>query len=478
MARFNKPASDETRTDNLAGGEAFIQSPKLEFVSILLTSFVKDQYYRSAGESLDRVRELMNALPDKMFAAKAAIYARTKFCMRSITHVVAAELANMVKGFPWMKKFLDKIIYRPDDMMEILSYYYNQFKKPETNAMRKGFASALQRFDEYAISKYKGEGKDVSLVDIVNLVHPKPTEALTKLIKGTLKPAETWETKLTKAGQDAETEEDKAELKGKAWKDLVLEKKIGYFALLRNLRNILQQAPEVVDAACEMLVDEKLIKKSLVLPFRFTTAMDELGAVSGSRKIVQAINNAVEISLNNVPKFEGRTLIALDHSGSMMGRPLQIGSLFAAVLAKTNDVDMMIFQEDAKYVGINPADSLATIANQLMNGESGGTNFHAIFERADKPYDRIIILSDMQGWMEGGLGQRGGQPGPTLAAYKKQFGVNPHVYSFDLQGYGTLQFPEPQVYCLAGFSDKVLDIMKVLEQDKDALIHEIEKVEL
>ncbi|MDE1770632.1 MAG: hypothetical protein KGI28_08800, partial [Thaumarchaeota archaeon] len=45
---------------------------------------------------------------------------------------------------------------------------------------------------------------------------------------------------------------------------LIKERKIGYFALLRNLRNISEQAPEIMNEALEMLVDEKLIKSSLV----------------------------------------------------------------------------------------------------------------------------------------------------------------------------------------------------------------------
>ena len=40
-------------------------------------------------------------------------------------------------------------------------------------------------------------------------------------------------------------------------------------------------------------------------------------------------------------------------------------------------------------------------------------------------------------------------------------------YSFDLAGYGTLQIPQKDVYCLAGFSDKIFDIMKYYESDKN-----------
>ena len=39
-------------------------------------------------------------------------------------------------------------------------------------------------------------------------------------------------------------------------------------------------------------------------------------------------------------------------------------------------------------------------------------------------------------------------------------------------------FPERNVYALAGFSEKVFDVMALLERDREALVHEIEAVKL
>lgn len=475
MSKFNTKNTTQTKTTNLAGGEAFIESPQLELVSLLLTSFVKDQFYRSSTEAITQLQTLIDANSDKRFVAKAAIYARTKFGMRSISHVVAAELATRVKGEIWTKNFFDKIIHRPDDMTEILAYYYALGRKNEPNALKKGFASAFARFDEYQLAKYKKEGSAVSLIDVANVVHPQHSVAIEKLIKGTLKAAETWENKLTKAGQDGETEEQKDQLKADVWKQLVKTKRIGYFALLRNLRNILEQAPEILDEALEMLVDTKLVQQSLVLPFRFTTAMEEIGKINteGVRKVVVALNKALDISVANVPKFDGKTLVIVDESGSMEGQSSQIASLFAAILYKSNDADLMMFQEDARYVTLNPTDSTLTLSSQIDKlHRGGGTNFDAPLQEANRAYDRMIFLSDMQGWMAANA------PTGTLAQYKTRTGANPKIYSFDLAGLGTLQFPQNNVYCLAGFSDKVFDIMKLLEQDRNALITEIEKIEL
>lgn len=476
MSRFNTP-QQTTKSENMAGGLSYKQSPELELVSILLTSFANDQFYRSANETFGKLISLVID-SDKEFVAKAAVYARTKFGMRSITHVVASELALHISGKEWAKDFYNAIVYRPDDMMEILSYHVTKNGKIP-NSMKKGFAKAFDRFDKYKLAKYRGDGKGFKLIDVVNMVHPVPNErnaeAINALVKGELKSFDTWESELSKAGQNAEGEEDKAVQKKEVWINLIRENKLGYFALLRNLRNIIEQAPEIITEALEQLVNENAIKKSLVLPFRFLTAYEEIQKLTNGkivRDVLVALNKAVDISVNNVPKFDGETLVVLDESGSMSGmsgKPSTIGSLFSAVLIKSNNADFITFSDMARYRNVNPLDSTITVAGSIKFS-SGGTNFHSIFQTANKKYDRVIILSDMQGWI--------GYNTPTkeFNEWKRRTGANPFVYSFDLNSYGSMQFPENNVFCLAGFSEKVFDIMKLMEQDKKALVNEIKKI--
>jgi 60 kDa SS-A/Ro ribonucleoprotein len=492
MGKFNSPTlsrprviDGRTKTVNLAGGEAYQESPKLELASLLLTSMVQDQFYRSEGDQLTRLGELVDQVPPT-FAAKAAVFARNEYGMRSITHALAGELAARVKGQPWAKDFYAAVVRRPDDITEILSYYLSRNGKPLPNSLKKGLARAFGKFDGYQLAKYRGEGNGLSLVDAVNLVHPRPTDknaaALSQLVNGTLRLAQTdtWESALSAAGSSASA-------KAEAWEQLLRERKIGYFALLRNLRNIEEQAPGWIPVAAELLQDENLIRKSLVLPFRFTTALDQVT----DTRLIQAINGAVDISLANVPTFDGSSLIVIDHSGSMGGPYAYYGGrreavnwnsnqlkgdLFAAALFKANSADVMVFGTDAGYVqGLNPSDSTLTVAKQIAFTDppgGHGTNFPAIFGRAKKGYDRIVIFSDMQGWI--------GYDTPEVAhrAYRDRWSADPFIYSFDLAGYGTLQFPEPKVFALAGFSEKTFDVMKALEADRQALVHKIEAVQL
>ncbi len=415
MSRFTTKATSTKKvpdTKNFAGGEAYSQTLELELISILLTSFASDSFYRSSGDNFNRLNDLIQVC-DKEFVARAIVYARREFGMRSITHVAAAELAKYISGLPWAKEFYNAIVYRPDDMSEIISYYQTYCAKPNgaskrgkvtiPNAMKSGFAMALGKMSAYSLAKYKGEGKSLKLVDIVNMVHPFPTidngfvtvngmdyfnaiskterdklingevildesgiitmnadkqrkywnalaagnakevywkiSALSALVLNLLSPPETWEVELTRVGQLAKSQEDKDKLKSAIWTKLLKEKKLKYLALLRNLRNIIEQAPDMVHEACAQLTDRDTIKQSLIFPFQYATAFEQINLLNGSpaRTVLMALNKAVDISCQNVPKFDGETLVVLDDSGSMTERcndkstntPAKIGALSA-----------------------------------------------------------------------------------------------------------------------------------------------------
>jgi 60 kDa SS-A/Ro ribonucleoprotein len=480
MSRFNT-ATTGTQTTNLAGGAAFSEDPKTELISLLSTSFGDDKFYRTHTETFERLKHLL-LINDKLFAAKALIYARKELGMRTITHVGAAELAKHVSGSDWAKRFFEAVIHRPDDMSEIVAYVKSKNEKV-SKAMQKGFAAAFGKFDAYQLAKYRGEGKETKLVDLVNILHPKANdknrEALFKLMKGQLVSTGTWEAELSAAGPNEEA-------KGQAWDTLITTRKLGYLALLRNLRNIVQQSPGSIPTALDMLTDEKLIRKSLVLPFQYLTAFDEIAKIdlgSVGRTILGAIDKAATISLGNLPPFEGETLVVLDVSGSMTSAmvngmkrtPAEVGSVFAAALCLGTNADLMVFSDYAGYVTYAPNTPVLTFAKQIPFN-SGGTNFPSVFAKASRKYERVIILSDMQGYQSHNYGY--GQKGFREAAqeYKRRFNCDPRIFSFDLAGYGQLMLPEKNVFCLAGFSDKTIQLIAQLDKDPKALVNAVEAV--
>jgi len=496
MARFNQAQSLAAMTVNQAGGEAFAKSPKLEVATLLLASFVQDQFYRSASDQLKRLVPLIQQAGPE-FSAKAAVYARREFGMRSITHAMAAEVAKASTREPWLKDFFAAVVYRPDDITEILSYYTARYGTGEPKRFRKaprafirGLARAFDRFDTYQLAKYRGEGKSLSLADAMNLLHPTPTEknrtALAALAGGKLKSTSTWESALTQAGQvQAEVPEQKlaavAEAKKQAWLDLLKDDKLGSLALLRNLRNILEQSPEALPAALAQLQDAQRIRHGKVMPFQYATAYQEFAGKPGKevQEVMGALSNAATIACANVPAYDGRCLVALDMSGSMSGKPYAIGSLFACVMVLAWKADLMLFSSQGKWAVLTPGTPLLVAADALKHQFSGGgTNYAPIFG-THRPYDRIVILSDGEAWMGHVAANR------HLKEYRAaryivdgvESKVDPQVFWFDLAGGGTMQFPERNCYVIGGFSEKVFDLLGKLGEDPQLLVNTIEALD-
>lgn len=126
----------------------------------------------------------------------------------------------------------------------VACYFAHNPGKPLPNAIRKGFKQVLENSDEYTLAKYQGKDKTVSLVDLVNLVRPKPSEKMAevfkKLMNGELKQFNTVEDKNTKTGQEVAAKVKSGEItetqavqelkdaKQENFKTLIEDKVIGY----------------------------------------------------------------------------------------------------------------------------------------------------------------------------------------------------------------------------------------------------------
>ncbi len=471
-------------TINEAGGAAFTLTPQLELVTLLSASFCTQGFYRGANAVIDQIVKLVQSgsIPAE-FVAKAAIYARDTLNMRSITHVCAAALARCLSGANWGAKFYDKIVVRPDDAIEIAAFYAanlaeqtDKGRKKFPAAMKKGFAKALTRFDEYQLRKYKGQAGRLSLVDVMRIAHAKGP-LMDKLAKDELAVANTWETRLSSGDEE----------KGAVWTDLLKEGKLGYMALLKNLRNISEQGDDATMAlALEQLVDPTRITKSRVLPFRFYTAYKTIQREGGgNRQLLAAISEACDISCGNIANvLQGRTLVAVDTSGSMTQQCagsrvlscMEAGLLFGAAIFKAIEgSEVMVWADHAETLSINPRMPLidiAEVARRESNRVGCGTNMGSIFERAAAGYDRFVIFSDMNSWW-----------GTSPEDARRHYGGNPWVHTFNLASDTSSQFDladmrRNKASRLSGFSEKVLQMLEGIEQDPEVMLKAIEAVEL
>jgi 60 kDa SS-A/Ro ribonucleoprotein len=464
MSRFNEKKPSNITT-NYAGGIAYKHSPEMELVVSCLTTFLEDKFYESGDTRIQRIKELIKKVKPE-FVAKLAILARKEFHLRSVVHLLVAELSRIHRGDSLISKTIVKIAERPDDLIEIVAY----LGKPLPNQVKKGIRKALLNFDRYQLAKYRLENHKTKLVDLFNLTHPKP---LTKqqeqdwkdLIYGKLKNVDTWEARLS-------TEKDKA----KVWRELVLEEKIGYMALLRNLRNIDEQADEETKRkACEIISNRERVRASKQLPFRFYTAYENVS----NQEMLEAISQALDYSLENVPTFNGKTLIAVDVSGSMEGEPAKIASLFAGALMKKNDCDVVLYNDSIFQFKFLKSEPVLTIAQRIQSEVGGGTNTGLVFNwiiQNKKQYDRIIILSDNESWQETIYYELKGTQ-EVFKNYKNETNQNPFIYAIDIQGYGTKDIKGDRVFHIAGWSEKIFDFIKWIEKENQ-LVDFVNSVEI
>jgi hypothetical protein len=472
MSKFNKK-SHGTKTVNLAGGSAYKMSEKFELAALVLTSFVEDKYYESSKDTINRMVKLAEKT-DPVFLGKLAVYARREAHMRSASHILLAELARLHKG---QKDVLRAGFERPDDMCEVVAYYGNKYGKPLPNALKKAIRENLRELNAYQLGKYKGAGKDVKMIDLFNLVHPAPKDEAQgtmwgEFLKGTLKAPETWEVGVSAGKTEAE--------RAGAFEKLIVENKMGYMALLKNLRNFSKYklSNEVLQKVAETIQDPEKVAKSKQLPFRFLSAYKH----AENTMLKDAVSVAIDHAIGNLPKFEGQTVVVVDVSGSMKSRLssesemeyADIARLFGCAMFKANPYNTMIIGFDHRPYRYNLSSRTPLIDLYSAIPVTGGsTELHTVFEamaNENIPADRIVILSDMQSY--------NGSSTSSFERYKQKTGFNPSIISIDLAGLGTHQFPEDRITFISGWSEKVFDVIKMLEGGKDQFIKMIESYEI
>jgi hypothetical protein len=530
------PKKESTKIQNHVGAVAFKQTPKEELVFAILTSFLDESYYEGTTERTNRISDLAAVVAgtDPLFVAKAAVYARKVFNMRSAPQFLLAQLAKLTAGTNMARVAMRNFVTRVDDMTEIAGYFLSTTEKIPSQ-IRKGICDVLtdtkilkdgtqvDRIDTYQLAKYKNETGYLSLVDLFNLVHPNPSTETQKanfkaLMTGQLKNTETWEARLS-SGED----------KGKVFKEMIITKKLPYMALLRNLRNIVNYVDEEgINAALARIVDPEEVKQSKQLPFRFLSAMTALEGTDDAamevedkfvfehdvknqkdksaalQRAIKAVETAVMLSMQNIPILEGKTAIFSDNSGSMQGDGGGISKLSTKSARKTSDIanlfaTMYWMRADNTLVGlfgdrllIPELDRTATLFTNYKTiaktaSSCGGATeaglfaaFRKLIDNKETP-DRIVIFSDQQvgenaGWYGRDVkGEYSGDFNKLLQQFKQQ-SPKTIIYSIDLRGYGN-KLCSDNVVLLAGFSDKLFELMYRYEKQA-SLLTEIDKVYL
>lgn len=491
MAKFNQKNTDKTlNRDNFP---AYRMEMKEQLVSAVLTTmFGEPKFYGSTDGDIVRLATQC-AKADPAFLCKLACYARNENNLRSVSHVLCCVIAREAREYT--RQTVRNIVIRPDDMTEILACYKQMYGKPFPNALKRELANVIQQFDEYQLAKYNGGGA-MKLRDVLRIVHPVPKDAQTealfrKVLDDTLETPYTWETELSAKGNSK-----------KVWDELIASGKVGYMALLRNLRNIVRSGADI-SPVLKILSDPERVRKSRQLPFRFYSAYLTLTNDKLMRgDIHRALEKALEVSVENMEQIPGRTLIAIDVSGSMGSRISQKSDVRCCDIAALLGAMASRLCEDATVCYFDCAgawsshgskgytikrygkyDSILDICkNSVFRG--GGTQMdlpmiYALKEdgsRDVKPFDRVIYFSDSEcnSYYGGFIQTVQGMADQYRAKYNPDF----WVHGVDLQGYGTQQFKGDRFNLIAGWSESVLPFINLAEKGIGSLVSEIEAYEV
>jgi hypothetical protein len=514
--KFNLLSKVKTKTTNHEGAKAFTMSAEMELYTTVVTWSLNDTFYEKDQARMERLRNLI-AKCNPVFVGKLAVYARTKMYLRSVPLVLVTELAKLHSGNDLVARVADGVIGRADEITELLACYetLNQRKGTKklnrlSKQMQKGLSQAFNRFDEYQFAKYNRDGA-IKMRDALFLVHPRAKDDLQQLIfnkiaVNKLQTPYTWETELSALGQ---LNFDSAEAKTIAfrakWEELIDSGKIGYMALLRNLRNIQEAGVSYTHfkKVCATLADGEQVAKAKQFPFRYLAAYRELitptsavqniaraakAAITGNKgytgELLDALEKAVQASAANIRGFDENTrvLLACDVSGSMQ-KPISakskvllydIGLMLAMLLqSRCNNVQVGMFGNFWKTILV-PHDNILGNVQEFYRreGEVGySTNGYLVIkDLLDRcvQMDKVMLFTDCQLWNS----NKSTDEIQTLwVQYKNTIAPKAKLYLFDLAGYGQtpLQLLQNDVYLIAGWSDKVFDVLAAIENGNSAL---------
>lgn len=382
--RTNTKASYSVKTHG--GAPAFphvspIQQLRRSVLSCLLW---ENTFYEDGKDIVSRISEAAAKVSSDDLSL-LAIEARSKFNLRHVPLLLAVILAK--RGGFIVSDTIFQVVQRADELTEFLSLYWKDGKVPLSKQVKKGLAKAFQKFDAYQLAKYNRDNA-IKLKDVLFLCHanPKDEKQATnwkQLIDGTLASPDTWEVELS-AGKD----------KKATFERLINAGNLGYLALLRNLRNMMNAG-----------VNRDLIKSSIlarqngahrVLPFRF------VAAARACPQLESTIDQALCATIEALPELPGTTVVLVDVSGSMDDKLSDKSDLrridAAAALASIIKGDLRVFTFSNHIVEV-PARRGMSGVDAVINSQShGGTKLARAVKIINEQikHDRFIVITDEQ----------------------------------------------------------------------------------
>jgi hypothetical protein len=499
------------------GAPGFARDPKSELFLLSVSHLGDGSFYESAAERDSRFTALIHqvAATDPEWLVRFVPWLRDSAGMRTASVLAAAETARafLDAGRPGGRSVIAAALQRADEPGELLAYWRSRYGRSIPKPVKRGIGDALFRLlGQHPLLKYDTGSHAYRFADVLALVHPGDRKGSAQggkfrgdwqrdlfgyaidrrygrdEIPDSLPMIRENQRLRAEAGEDPSVLLDAGRLKaaGLTWEDALslagpnvskqelwtaLVPLLGYFGLIRNLRNIdaAGVADDVAAAAAARIADPEQVRKSRLFPFRFLAAHQAVPSLRWGHPLELALN----ASLASVPRLRGRTLILVDRSGSMFG-PVSAKSglnradsaaLFGSALAiRAEQADLVEFGSGSQLVlstdaakGSGQPEALLKMVQRF--GSLGGTNTADAVRCWYRGHDRVVIVTDEQAW----AGRAGADP---LAAVPD----NVPAYTWNLAGEKFGHGPSGVGFrhTFGGLTDHSFKMISLLEAGRDA----------
>jgi 60 kDa SS-A/Ro ribonucleoprotein len=472
---------------NLSGAPAYAYGPEAKLAQLAATGTLADNFYGAAETQLADVLEAARAV-DPTFVAQAAVYARQSGTMKDMPALLAAYLTIADPDLSVA------VFGRVINSGRMLRSYVQILRSGQVGRTSLGSRPKrlVQRWLEQASMRdlmAAATGTAPSLADIVKMVHPKPADAARKAFYGWLigRPYDVAALPTEIAAFEA-WKRDTAlplppvpfewltafPLTAEHWADLAT--RMGWQALRMNLNTLARNGAfgvaGVIEAVATRLADPDALRAVRPLPYQLMVALGQVDA-GVPLKVQAALEDALELSLQGVPKVPGQLVVCPDVSGSM-GSPatgyrkgasskvrcIDVAALVAAAMLRTNrQTRVLPFEQRVVPLDLEPHARIAVNAAKLAAIGGGGTNVSAplaLLNAQKAPVDLLVIVSDNESWVDA---TRGGATA-TMREWDVLKRRNPgaKLVCVDVQPYGTTQATgRADILNVGGFSDAVFD---------------------
>lgn len=497
----------QTDTVNSENAPAYALAPKQALAQYAATGCFGRTFYATADEQLTRVLELCGAA-DPEFVARVAVYSRTQSFMKDMPALLCAWLSTRDS------RLHEAVFARVVDSARMLRTYVQILRSGVVG--RKTLGTAPKRLvREWLASRDEdtlfssSAGQSPSLSDIVKMVHPKPASPKREAFYGYMLgrshdanalPKLVMQFEQFKAGAASEAPDlpfmllSALPLSQSDW--VSIAKNASWQTTRMNLNTFARhgvfEAPGLAGLIAARLRDAGEIERSRVFPYQLLTAYRNCEAAV-PEEVRNALQDAMELAIGNVPSIVGQVVVCPDVSGSMRAavtghrrgatstvQCVDIAALVAASVLRKNPAAIVLpFEQAVVKVDLNSRDSVMTNAGRLAAIGGGGTNCSApvrLLNQRKAKADLVLFVSDNQSWVDQGRGR-----GTALLAEWSEFrqrNPNARLVCLDVQPNQTTQAAErADILNIGGFSDRVFEVISAFATGRLEADHWIGRIE-